>query len=246
MISGKTLIGAPIYFKDICLVYPPLVKDVIVLENRFNEMLSSLTESQEDITDMINEEKSKPGSTLQISKIPTPLENLFLRIGSNSEKKKLVESAFLFFTKEKVLALFDLKFLVIGDVKEQRILNEDNFFDFQNAIRLACGKKVIEKPNPDEDPRVTQIKSKQRLRDKVKAKQDGEKKGQSFELILMSLIYRNIGLTPLNIGDIPYATVYPLSTMGQNKEKYQNDINSLLAGAKNVHPKYWVADPDTD
>ena len=51
-------------------------------------MLSSLTESQEDITDMINEEKSKPGSTLQISKIPTPLENLFLRIGSNSEKKK--------------------------------------------------------------------------------------------------------------------------------------------------------------
>jgi hypothetical protein len=51
-----------------------------------------------------------------------------------------------------------------------------------------------------------------------------------------------IGITPMNIGDMSYAAVDPLMRMMQNKEKYDIDIRSLLAGAdsKKVKPKYWM------
>jgi hypothetical protein len=54
------------------------------------------------------------------------------------------------------------------------VINEEDYFDFQNAIREACGDsplKPSEAPNPNEDPRITAIKAKARARDRVKAKQ---------------------------------------------------------------------------
>ena len=52
----------------------------------------------------------------------------------------------------------------------------------------------------------------------------------------------NMGLNPLNIGEISYASIDVLMTLYQQKEKYQTDIDSLMAGAdpKKVHPKYWI------
>lgn len=222
------------------MIYPPSVKEVLALDEKFGSMLSLLIESQEDIEDNIEEKKIK------ITKIPTPFENLLLRSGSSVELKKQIERAFFFFTRESIMILFDMKEILIGDFKENRRLKEADFFDFQNEIRDACGKNKLEKPPEDEDPRITAMKRKQRQRDKIKAKQETQKKGLSFELTLMSLCYRRIGLTPLNIGDLPYALVSPLSSMGQAQEKYDNDIQSMLAGAKNIHPKYWVHDPENN
>jgi hypothetical protein len=50
------------------------------------------------------------------------------------------------------------------------MLKEEDFFDFQNAIRECAGKKTVEPPIPDEHPKIKEIKRKARQRDRLKAK----------------------------------------------------------------------------
>ena len=55
-----------------------------------------------------------------------------------------------------------------------------------------------------------------------------------------------IGITPLNIGELSYASIGVIMNMMQDKEKYDIDIRSLLARAssKKVKPKYWIRNLD--
>lgn len=57
-----------------------------------------------------------------------------------------------------------------------------------------------------------------------------------------------IGITPLNIGEMSYAAFTPIMKMCQEKEKYDIDIRSLLAGAdsKKIRPKYWIRNSEKD
>lgn len=64
-----------------------------------------------------------------------------------------------------------------------RIINKDNFFEFQNALRRACGDKELERPNPNENPRIKQMKAKARYRDRIKAK-------KGIELLLKKLWFQ--------------------------------------------------------
>jgi hypothetical protein len=45
-------------------------------------------------------------------------------------------------------------------IEDLVMIKEEEFFDFQNAIRVCLGKKEVEKPDPDIDPRVAEIKRK--------------------------------------------------------------------------------------
>ena len=117
-------------------------------------------------------------------------------------------------------------------------------------IRIACGDKPQqppEKPNPDEDPRITAIKAKARERDRIKARQSS-KNGISIHTCLVAICCMGIGITPLNIGEMSYAAIGPIMKMSQEKEKYDVDIRSLLAGAdsKKIKPKYWIRNSDKD
>ena len=58
----------------------------------------------------------------------------------------------------------------------------------------------------------------------------------------------NIGINLLNIGELSYAALPILISTYQEKEKYELDIRSLLAGAdsKKVKPKYWLRNLDDD
>ena len=82
----------------------------------------------------------------------------------------------------------------------------------------------------------------ERLRDKIKAKKDGI----PFSVILVSICCMGLGITPLNIGEISYASVSAIMETYQAKEKYEVDIKSMLAGAKDVKLKYWIRDLDKD
>lgn len=57
-----------------------------------------------------------------------------------------------------------------------------------------------------------------------------------------------IGITPLNIGEIPYMAALKLVSAYQSKEKYENDMNIILAGGdpNKVKPKYWIRDINND
>jgi hypothetical protein len=101
------------------------------------------------------------------------------------------------------------------------------------------GSKPVEAPNPNEHPKIRAMKAKARLRDRIKARSG---KGISLSTTLVAICCMGIGITPLNIGEISYGSMYMLTGMYQGKEKYELDIDSLLAGAdsKKVKPKYWI------
>ena len=249
MLNPAILIGEPLSFKNKLNVYPPTVKQVVTNPN-FNIFYKVLTLTQEDIQDELKD-KFNPED-----KIPSPFEYLLLNCQHVQGFMPILRGAFQMFCQTDVGFLFEEKRLIIGnieeivetikDVSEIKYLTEEEFFDFQNAIRMAVGDKPIkpsEPLNPDEDPRIRRIKELARERDRIKAKQQANKKnGISLETCLVAICCMGIGLTPLNIGEMSYASVGEIMKMMQDKEKYDIDIRSLLAGAdsKKVKPKYWI------
>jgi len=239
--TERIFLGYPEEFKNICLIYPPKIKEMIDVRAPLFERI--LTLSQEEIEDDYNEKG------LDLKNILTPFEYILNNAFHSKEFYDLMVQAFEFFIHEQVTPVYDQKKLIIGDitkinsVKELRVLTEKDYFDFQNKIREVLGRKKIEPPNPNEDPRVRAIKAKARYRDKVKAKKG---MGLNFLTILSSICCMGIGLNPLNIGELSYAAALRLLDIYQLKEKYEIDIDSLLAGAdsKKIKPKYWIENLD--
>ena len=247
MTNIAAFIGEPLNFKNKIWIYPPKVKDVIG-NHKFAMYQKILTITAEDIQD----ELKKAGKEMDV--YPTPFEFLLGNCYNSKEFRDLTIEAFDFFCHTKVAFLFEEKKMIIGDleklvqeisdVSEIVYLLEDEYFDFQNAIREGMGDKPVKPPepfDPDEDPRVRRIKEKARQRDRIKARQ-GNKGGISLDTCLTAICCMGIGITPLNIGEMSYAAVGPIMKVMQDKEKYDIDIRSLLAGAdsKKVKPKYWI------
>lgn len=255
MIDARILLRIPIPFQNICTICTPTAAEVIGNPS-YNAYKTCLTMSQEEIEDVI---RGKDGNgVIPETGIPTPFQNLFESSEHNSDYHHLVQEAFMFFIKEPVTLLFDQKRIVIGDIEEiiknmtniedlkkLKFITEDNFFDFQNLVRLACGDNPVEPPNPNEPERIKKMKAKARYRDKIKAKQQA-RDGITIGTNLAAICCMGIGLNPLNIGEISYPSISWLTTFYQNKEKYDTDIRSLQAGAKkkDVNPKYWIANLD--
>ena len=242
MINLGFYFGDPVEFKNICFVYPPKVHDVAV-NREYYLYMKLLTFSQEEIEDEYVEHG------LDLKELLTPFEYLLNNAYNNKSFRELLDKAFYFFLHEKVTYLFEQKQILIGElpgiksVGELRLLKEEDFFEFQNLIRDAVGSKPIEPPNPDENSKIKAMKAKARYRDRVKAK-----RGLGLNLLstISSICCMNYGLNPLNIGELSYAAIPILLATYQEKEKYDIDIRSLLAGAdsKKVKPKYWIRNLD--
>lgn len=244
MTNPNFFIGAPIQFKKGVKIYPPFVKDIIN-NPRFGVYEKLLTYAQEDIEDELVESGKK------IDSFPTPLEFLMINCQHSKEYRQLCQEAFEFFLKEKVTFLLNEKIIVVGDIQailpsiksldDLVLIKEEEFFAFQNLIRESVGGKPVDAPNPNMHPRLKAMKAKARLRDRVKAKQ-AAKNGVNLTATLASICCMGIGITPLNVGEMSYVAVQTITQVYQNKEKYQLDIDSLLAGAdsKKVKPKYWI------
>lgn len=241
--TNKFLFGYPVEFKHICMIYPPKVCDAF--DDKFFLYSQLLTLSQEEIEDEYIEKD------LDISNLLNPFEYILNSAYNDSTLNEYIKNAFYLFTHENITFLFEQKQIIIGDISEissvndLRILKEEDFFDFQNMIREALGKKTVEPPNPNEDPRVKAIKAKARYRDKIKAKKG---MGLSFQSTLLSICCMGIGITPLNIGELSYAIIPAIMDTYQAKEKYELDTDCLLAGAdaKKIKPTYWIRNLDNN
>jgi hypothetical protein len=140
--------------------------------------------------------------------VPTPFEYLF-ELAKDYRIKKYILYGLEFFIKEPVVLLLDQKLIIVGDLKETlpqlksiedlRMINKDNYFDFQNALRRAVGEKEAEPYNPNENPKVKYFKAKARLRDRVKA---NSKNALTLGATLASICCMGIGITPLNVGEL--------------------------------------------
>lgn len=243
MSKESFFLGVPVEFKPGIKIYPPTLKEVV--SSNFTAFNRILTYSQEEIEDIFVKEKKN------LDSFPTPIEFLLNNCYHNKQYEYLCKKAFYFFLKAEVDFLYEKKLIIIGNIRDivknlsdldQLItISEEEFFPFQNLIRLASNQKQIEPPNPNEHPRIKAMKAKARYRDKIKAKQSA-KNGLDLFSMMTSICCMGIGITPLNIGEMSYVSVQAILTQYQNKEKYEIDIDSLLAGAdsKKVKPKYWI------
>lgn len=248
MIDERVFLGFPKNFDNLCKIYPPKIKDVIG-NDKFPLYKRILTLSQEEIEDEFTEKG------LDLANMLSPFETLFTNAYNNEEMRQLTNDAFFFFIHEPIMLLYEQKKIIIGDIEkvlkkiekidDLKIIDDSNFFNFQNEVRAMLGEKKIDPPNPNEDPRLKRMKAKARYRDRVKAKSG---KGLQLGSSLASLCCMGFGLNPLSLGELSYASVPILIHYYQEKEKYQLDVDSLLAGAdaKKVKPKYWVRNIDMD
>lgn len=249
MINERTFLKLPTNFQNLCKIYPPSVNDVVGNEH-FSQYKVALTLSQEEINDLLF--GYERNSEQNLNATLTPLEFLLNNCYHNKDFQQITRDAFQFFTHSNIDFIWKEKKIVFGqfqeilstvksieEIKDIPCLNEDNFFDFQNELRLSMGENKVEKPPENEDIRITRMKAKARYRDKIKAK-----KGQGLSLgtSLAAICCMGIGITPLNIGELSYGALTTLTRTYQEKEKYDLDIRSLLAGAdsKKIKPKYWI------
>lgn len=242
MINEKVFLKFPLNFKNKCKIYPPSINEVIK-DDKFSLYRKLLTISQEEIEDEFNEKE------LDMNDLLTPFEYLLNNVYNHKEIQAIACEAFKFFIHEDVTFLCEHKKIVIGKLEEVIsnissiddliIIEEEEYFEFQNLLREALGEQKISPPDPNENPKIKKMKAKARYRDRIKA-QSGV--GLKLSSSLVSICCMNFGLNPLNIGELSYAAIHPLIRYYQEKEKYQLDIDSLLAGAdsKKIKPKYWV------
>ena len=246
MSNEAFFLSEPVLFKSKIKIYPPKVRDVVANE-KFGIYARLLTYSQEEIEDEFLEQ----GKSLE--SYPTPMEFLLANSYHFKDYEKECKDAFAFFLHEEVSFLYDQKTILVGNlqdaltkaksVDELVLISEDEFFEFQNMIRSSIGKKIVEPPNPNEHPRIKEMKRRARYRDKVKAKNaEKSKDGVSLFTTLVSICCMGLGITPLNIGEMSYVAIESILRKYQEKEKYDLDIRSLLAGAdsKKIKPKYWI------
>ena len=252
MINERIFLGYPIDFKDICQIYPPTVNDVIG-NKEFGIYQSLLTMSQDDLDEAY-------GQNENVSQIPTPFQYLLMNYYQDEEMRRLIHAAFDKFIHEPVTIVPEIEMLLIGksedeldpdvDLDNPKLLTEENFFDFQNQIRVVMGADPVEPPEPEDpnlDPRIKRYKAKVKASERLLAKKKAKNKNSpTFGTLLAAICCMGIGLSPLNIGEMSYACVHWLIAMEQQKEEYDIDIRALLAGAdsKKVKPKYWIKNID--
>lgn len=253
MINERIFLKKPLNFKGKCMIYPPSIDDILD-NDKFSQYRMIITMSQEDLEDLIY---GKETMTADIqSGVLSPLEFLLNNCYNNEKYRQLTEEAFYFFThkqidfswNDKKIFLFKLeeeitKASSIEDIKKLPTIEENEFFEFQNLVRQSMGEKKVEPPKINEDPRIKRMKAKARYRDRIKAK-NGQ--GISLGTSLASICCMGLGLTPLNIGQMSYAAINGIMQTYQNKEKFDLDTRSLMAGAdsKKIKPKYWIRNLD--
>lgn len=240
MINEYFFCGLPVNFKNICKVYPPSINSLLKTEN-FNLYRQLLMVSYEELDDKWFDDRRKDPT-------PTPFEYLFNICSQDKRIENLAIEAFNFFIHEEVSFLYDLKIICIGDLEEEiktiksinelRLLKEEDYLDFQNLLREALGEKTVEPPKLNENPKIKRIKRLGRKRDRIAAKQHGLNFGDS----LVAICCMGLGITPLNIGEMSKSAIQAIMEMYQNREKYDIDIRSLLAGAskKDAKIEYWI------
>jgi hypothetical protein len=250
MINERVFLGLPIDFEEVCQVSPPTVNDVVGNKD-FGIYQSLFTITQEELSDAYAKDE-------RIQQIPTPFQYLLLNYYQDETVQQKIHEAFMLFIHEPVTIVPEIEMLLIGksedelnpdiDLENPRLLTEENYFDFQNIIRLVMGDNIIERPENEEellDPRIVRWKAKVRDYHKILA-QKKSKTAPTLGTLLAAICCMGIGITPLNIGEMSYACIQWLVGMYQQNEEYDIDIRALLAGAdsKKVKPKYWIKNLD--
>ena len=241
----KLLYGKPLIYKDICLVYSPLMDTVasIGLEE-FYQCISVLLTSKPPAEDR---EMKKLLDKL------TDFEYLLMLVSMEPTHKQVLLRALELFTQDRGTILMNNSSIVLGDPTEKRILNKDNFYEFQSYIGAVCAMedytqdRIEFKDSDSPDARRIKIqliegRKKREIAKQKQAKNKGESKVQLTDLIASIPIGTN---GAYRLIDTQYMTYYAFQDQLKRMGWYEEfNINSqaAMAGAKISKEKlsHWI------
>ena len=231
----RYLHGLPVIFDDICAIHSPRLHDIAVegLDN-FYQYVSA--------TQIVKPAKIEDPEIKQLLSPLSDFEYLLLLTQMSKEDNKLIKNAFEFFTKEKVTFITNPSSIVFGPVAEKRILTKNNFYDFQEEIKLACAMKNVHEDTIEfldsDSPRVRALKEQmlkgRREREEAKRRQRKKEGGSDLELsdLIASLAIGNNAYNLINIWDLSYYAFQDQFKRMSWHEEFDINTRASLAGAK--------------
>lgn len=232
-IKVQAYVGCPSELPGVCFVKPFTMEEIIQIGvNRYNGFLGLLLLNEVEIADII---KDKTGQTIAPADIK-PLSYLIQSAAHNDSFLLELQTILSTFVQEKVLILSKINSVLIGNPEERRLLNEANFRDFQDILRIQNRKEYTPPPPPDETYGERKMRLLREKTAAVKRKQ-ALKNGADQSLADLLEIAETYGI---DVKHTIYA-FYGLLRRHQAKEKWNQDIQMLCAGADKSKMKirYW-------
>lgn len=249
-IKEKAFMGYPALFGDkegdICLIQPLTIGDKVRLGEKYQFYLSLITMSKEDIEDLLIKKMGTEANDLASI---TPFEYLMINADANETFLLDLKTAFNTFIRDKVFIIPKAQEVRVGDLSQGRKLTKENFPDFQKIIRIQNHLDMPEEIPENENQMQKKFRLRRKQLKKAKAKQNSKSKdAPTFFDLMSSMCVMQIGVTWENISKMPVYTFYELLSRSQSKEKYEADVQALLAGAdsKKIKLKYWIRNNSND
>ena len=231
--------GIPVEIPNTCHIYWPTLREIakIGIKNFYN-YLNLLTLEKEDINDFLEEQKIEQKDEL------TPFQ--FTLANSHYDKDYLtnLQEAFKFFLHEnEIYVLEENEVIILGDLKDNRIINEEKFNTICTLIKkgnFVKTQSAEEKMNNPSNSKAAEIIRKIKEGRKAKAKNSNNE--LSFLDLVASLAIGGNGLNALNVWDLTYYAFNDQFQRMQAKEEYAQAISAIHAGAdpKKIKLEHWI------
>lgn len=240
-IKAQAFIGAPSTLDGVCKIYPFTMKDILTMGViKYNTKLGILLLTEVEISNIV---KEKTGEDISPDKIH-PLSYLLASAEADDMFLLELKNIFSTFVQEDVLLLPKISSVLVGPPEEKRLINESNYRDFQDILRIQNRRDFVEPPPENESPGQRKMRL---LREKVAAvkKKQAQKKGDGQTLAELMEIAETYGIDVQN--HTLYA-FYGLLRRHQLREKWEQDLQVICAGAdsKKIKTKYWGESLDNE
>lgn len=226
--------GAPSQLPGVCLVYPLTVGEIVKMGRlTYEGFLGTLLLTETDIVELV---KEKTGQEIPIEDVD-PLTYLLQSADQNDRYFLELQQIFSTFIKEEVIFLPKMKSIVVGSPDQRRLINSQNFKDFQTILMIQNKREIKEPPPENESPGQRKMRL---LREKVAAvkKKQAQKNNEGQSFLDLLEIADTFGIDTLNCS---LYKLYDSIQRHQLKEKWEQDLQMLCAGAdsKKMKTKYW-------
>ena len=240
MIKEKAYSGLPYQFGNICAVYPGMMVEMLKMgSDVYSQRLNLLLLTQDDIYKILQEKKIDTKSIPSIE----PLKYLMKSAEKDDSFLLELEAAFSTFIKEDIMLLPRINAVLVGPATDKRLITDKNFEDFQTILRIQNRRPIEEPPPEDETEFERKIRLSNKLVEELKSKQ-GKANGKGQTLIDLLEIGEVFGI------DFKTKSIYAfygLIQRFQRKEKWDQDIRMLCAGADStkIKSEYWGLGSET-
>lgn len=234
-IEEEAFLGVASDLNGICKVKPLTIKEIysIGVKNYYSK-LGMLLLNESNIQAILKEQTGKTVPLEQINPLNYLLQNASLSDDFWIDFTKTLE---LFIPNEEILLLPKIDSILIGKPDDKRLINKQNYNDLVEILMIQNNRELPEPPPENESEIARSFRLKREARDLAKKKQQ-EKKGETQSFLDTLVVAETFGI---DVENKTLFAFYKLLERHRAREKWDNDLQMLCAGADNnkIKTKYW-------